>query len=68
MQASDYLSGAEQVLKINSLRFLGLYIAKNLSWSTQISTMVKKKKKKQKRLRKVRFQSQIPVKEQEKAS
>ena len=38
-----YISGAE-VEQVNSLKFLGINITENLSWTSHISTLVKKNK------------------------
>ena len=37
-----YISGAE-VEQVNSFKFLGISITENLSWTSHISTLVKKK-------------------------
>lgn len=40
-----YISGAE-VEQVKFFRFLGIDIAENLSWSSQITTLVEKKENK----------------------
>lgn len=43
-----YISGAE-VEQVKFFRFLGIDIAENLSWSSQITTLVEKKENKLKK-------------------
>ncbi len=54
LHAPVYISGAE-VEQVNSFRFLGISITKNLSWSSYISTLVKKAQKWQNFLKKLKI-------------
>ena len=58
-----YISGAE-VEQVNSFRFLGINITENLSWTSRISTLVKKAQKRLyflQKLKKAKFPSQVLV-------
>ncbi len=58
-----YVSGAE-VEQVNSFRFLGISITKNLSWSFHISTLVKKAQKRlyfPQKLKTAKFPCQVLV-------
>ncbi len=55
-----YINGAE-VMQVNSVGFLGISITENLSWSSHISTLVKKAQELYCKLQKAKFPCQVLI-------